>query len=359
VTGHPERVSAKPSPATRIRQTWIDQARWAAIVLVVAGHAVGMLRGHSTLALVISNFVYMFHIPVFVMLAGWGARRAQAEGAGLAKIFWQLILPYLVFQGIAFGFNYVFEDDSPSWSFTSQTFGLWFLVALAAWRLIAPWFSGLRFAVPLAVLLALAAGLSTEIGGFLSLSRILYFLPMFLLGPWLVDRISIWRKDVRFRAAGIGVLLAGLLATALLGRSFERGPFLGNAGYEAMDFTAAEGMAWRLLALTIGTVLAAAFMLALPGQPDAPSRLGSSIAAAGRHTMYPYLLHLPALTVVGVSGLVEAGHPTVRALLFVAASIAFCVLACWKPVRLATRVLIEPRSMFPQGRQTGKVSSTL
>jgi fucose 4-O-acetylase-like acetyltransferase len=263
----PRQEAGPETGPARSRQTWIDQARWAAIVLVVAGHAVGLLRGSSGLALLVSNYVYIFHIPVFVMLAGWGARRAQADGPGLAKVFWQLLVPYIAFQLIAFGINYLFEDDTPSWSFTSQTFGLWFLVALAGWRLIGPWFRGLRYPVPLAVLLALAAGLSSSIDGFLSLSRILYFLPMFLLGPWLVDRISAWRQDIRFRIGGAAVLLAGAALTALLGRSFNRQPFLGNVGYDAMHMSALEGTAWRLLALAAGTLMAAAFMLAFRAGP--------------------------------------------------------------------------------------------
>ena len=55
--------------AVAVRQTWIDQTRWCAIVLVVVGHAVGLLRSTSDLAVVVSNFVYMFHIPVLVLLA--------------------------------------------------------------------------------------------------------------------------------------------------------------------------------------------------------------------------------------------------------------------------------------------------
>jgi fucose 4-O-acetylase-like acetyltransferase len=355
ITKPAEGTAAGPT-AKRPRQTWIDQARWVAIVLVVVGHAVGLLRGSSGLAVIVSNYVYIFHIPVFVMLAGWGARRAEADGRGLTKIFWQLLVPYILFQLIAFGFNYLFEDDTPSWSFTSQTFGLWFLVALAAWRLIAPWFRGLSYAVPLAVLLALAAGLSPNIDGFLSLSRVLYFLPMFLLGPWLVDRISAWREDVRFRIGGVAVLAAGAVLTVLLGRDFNRQPFLGNTGYDAMNMSALEGTGWRLLALAAGTLMAAAFMLALPGRPNAPSRWGSSVATAGRHTMYPYLLHLPLLTVAGSTGLVAAGQPTVRTVAFIAASVVFCILASWKPVRLVTSPVVEPRSLFPPAHDR-KVSS--
>lgn len=336
------------------RQTWIDQSRWGAIVLVVIGHAVGMLRNDSALALTISNFVYIFHIPVLVVLAGWGARNLQADGSGLSKITRQLIAPYLVFQLIAFLFNFVFEDTNPSWTFVEQTFGLWFLVALALWRLIGPWFRGVKHALLISVLLSLLAGLTPSIGGFLSLSRVLFFLPMFLLGPWLVDRISEWRRDRRSHAVGTLILSAGLAVVILFGDDFWRLPFLGNLSYESLEVTNVEGMLWRLLAMGSGLIMAAGFMLALPGQPSAPTRFGNAIAAAGRYTMYPYLLHLPLLTVIGATPFVDMGNPALRTAMFVTAATVLCIVSVWRPVRLLTRPFVEPLwflPRFPSGQE--------
>jgi fucose 4-O-acetylase-like acetyltransferase len=327
------------------RQTWIDQARWGAIVLVVIGHAVGMLRHASDLAVVISNFVYMFHIPVLVLLAGWGARKAEANGKTMSKVFWQLLVPYVLFQLIAFLFNYLFEGSTPSWAFTFQTFGLWFLVALAGWRLLAPWFRGLNGAVPIAVGIALLAGVSPNIDGYLSLSRVLVFLPMFLAGPWLIEKISLWREDKRMRILGLCVVLLGGLVALAMRRDFWRTPFLGHASYEALDVGVVEGMLWRMLVLIVGTAMAAGFMLMLPGKPGAPSKAGAWVAKAGQHTMYPYLLHLPLLTVVGASALGSAVSPNVQTLFFVAFALIFCILTVQKPILGLTRALVEPRSM--------------
>ncbi|MFT4469763.1 acyltransferase family protein [Arthrobacter sulfonylureivorans] len=329
-----------------VRQTWIDQARWAAIILVVVGHGVGMLRSESGVALVVSNFVYMFHIPVLILLAGWGARRAQADGKTLSKVFWQLLVPYVIFQLIAFLANYLLEGDQPSWTFTSQTFGLWFLVALAGWRLLAPWFRGLRFAIPIAVVVALLAGLSPAIDGFLSLSRILVFLPVFLAGPWIVDRVSEWRQDWRLRAAGAAVVGLGAAAVLLLQDDFWRPPFLGDIGYEALEVGDVEGMVWRLVVLAVGTIMATGFMLMLPGRPGAPTRLGAWTARAGQHTMCPYLLHLPLLTIVGATSLLDAGSPTARALVVIGSAVLFSASTVSRPIVLLTRPLVDPRGAW-------------
>jgi fucose 4-O-acetylase-like acetyltransferase len=345
--------AAGPVPARTLRQTWIDQSRWAAIVLVVAGHAAGLLRDSSSLAVMVSNFVYMFHIPVLILLAGWGARRAEANGRNLVKIWWQLLLPYLLFQLVAFGVNYRFEGTVPSWVFAEQTFGLWFLVALAAWRLVGPWFRGLRGAIPIAIVLALLAGMSPEVGGFLSLSRVFIFLPLFVAGPWIVERVAAWRAHRPMRLAGAAVLAAGAVVVAVQGKEFWRSPFLGNAGYEVLNLDSLEGMLVRLVVLAVGAAMATGFMLVLPGSPGAPSRVGAWVAEAGRHTMYPYLLHLPMLTIVGASALVQLGPPTLRTLAFLAASVAFCVLTVSRPVRFLTQVLVEPHNLVKSAARLG------
>lgn len=332
--------------AISTRQTWIDQARWAAIVLVVVGHAVGQLRDQSGLAIIVSNYVYIFHIPVFVLLAGWGARRAEADGRGLSKIWWQLLLPYIVFQLIAFGMNWIVNGKEPSWSFTNQSFGLWFLVALAGWRLLGPWFSGLRWGPAIALCVALVAGLSPQVGGWLSIARILYFLPLFVFGPWLVEQISVWRNDVRWRCAAGLYLLAIAIIVVALGNDFWRTPFLGRSSYEDLQMNGATGMLVRVGLLALATITAAAFMLVLPGNPTSDLPVGKWVATAGKHTMYPYLLHLQILTLVAATDLESMGSPTLTTCTYIAGAVAVCCLVQLRPVRALFRPLVEPSAMF-------------
>lgn len=73
-----------------------------------------------------------------MILAGWGGAPTEANGTNLAKIWWQLLRPYVLFQVVAFALVWVVAGKHPSWSFTNQTFGLWFVVALAGWRFADP-----------------------------------------------------------------------------------------------------------------------------------------------------------------------------------------------------------------------------
>lgn len=329
----------------KVRETWIDQARWVAIALVVTGHFAGLVRGRSDLARTYSDFVYVFHIPVLVLLAGWGARRVKADATGLTKIFWQLLVPYVIFQNIAFAVNYLLKDDVPSWEFAAQTFGLWFLVALAGWRLLGPWFRGFRYPALLALAVALVAGLSPRLGGFLSLSRILFFLPMFVAGPWIVDQVSLWRRDRRLRALGGAVLLAGAGWVTLSQPQFDRTIFFGRGGYASLDQGMLEGMAYRAGAIAVSTVLAVALCLVLPGQPGASSRAGALVARAGRYTMYPYLLHLPLITVLAWTGWLQGGQPITAAIAAIGLGVVVSIVTVTPPVRYLTMAFVDPRSI--------------
>jgi peptidoglycan/LPS O-acetylase OafA/YrhL len=59
--------------------------------------------------------------------------------------------------------------------------------------------------------------------------------------------------------------------------------------------------------------------------------------------MYPYLLHLPLLTVVGASMPDELGNATVWTLAFCAAAATFCAISVAPSAISLTQVLIEPK----------------
>jgi fucose 4-O-acetylase-like acetyltransferase len=347
-------VEADAPSSNDFRETWIDQARWVAIALVVTGHFAGLVRGRSELARTYSDFVYIFHIPVLVLLAGWGSRRANADAAGLTKIFWQLLVPYVIFQNVAFAMNYLLNDDAPSWSFVEQTFGLWFLVALAGWRLLGPWFRGFRQPALMALALALIAGLSPQIEGLLSLSRVLFFLPMFVAGPWVVDRIGGWRRERRLRTLAGAVLVAAAGWVTLSEPLFDRTIFFGREGYASLHQGVLEGMAYRTGAIAVSTALAIALCLVLPGQPGAKSPLGALVARAGRYTMYPYLIHLPLLIVLGWAGWAQKGEPLPVAVAAISLGLVVSIVTVSPPVRALTRILVEPRSIV--GSLTARLS---
>jgi fucose 4-O-acetylase-like acetyltransferase len=338
------------------REVWVDQARWVAIALVLIGHLVGPLRGRSTLAHAISDFVYVFHIPALVLLAGWGARRGTADGRGLSRTFWALIVPYVLFQLIAFGVNWTLNGVHPSWTFVDQTFGLWFLVSLASWRLLSPWFRGLRSPVLVALAIALLAGSSPRIGTTLSLQRTAFFLPLFIAGPWVVDRVSLWRRIALVRLAALAVLAVAAVVVLIRQPGFDRTIFFGRDSYHTLGQGLAHGVLARLGALAIATTLAVALLLAVPGGRIGASPVGRWAARAGQHTMYPYLLHLPILLLAGWTGWYHHGSPTGAAVVAALVGLSLAVLFVSPPVRLLAGVVVEPQAWWRRLRGSSRAS---
>ncbi|MEX0426259.1 acyltransferase family protein [Nocardioides sp. DS6] len=148
----------------------MDNIRLLAIVLVVVGHAIGSSKGINPTADTISTFVYLFHIPMFALAAGWTAQRLTASFTGLAKMTWQVLVPYVVFQSIAIVLGR-WDGNGTPWQYATPAFALWFLVSLFLWRLLAPWFRSNAYGVAAAVLVTLLAGFVPAIGEPLSLSR--------------------------------------------------------------------------------------------------------------------------------------------------------------------------------------------
>jgi len=83
------------------------------ILLVVLGHSAPGLEVRSGLfvdqaVLALSQFVYLFHMPLFFFISGWLFRLSQPEGAPLdygrfvAGKAWRLLLPYLVITTLVY-----------------------------------------------------------------------------------------------------------------------------------------------------------------------------------------------------------------------------------------------------------------
>ncbi|QCC78190.1 hypothetical protein [Nocardioides daphniae] len=76
VTSRPGREAAS---APLRRDPWIDNAKTVLVTLVVVGHFL-TIAPESAPAAHVYDFLYLFHIPAFVLVSG--GRRATRPGAG-------------------------------------------------------------------------------------------------------------------------------------------------------------------------------------------------------------------------------------------------------------------------------------
>lgn len=141
--------------------------------------------GYSFLAKRIYEWIYIFHMPVFVFLSGYFVNLNLDIKIYFKKILINIIFPLVIFELIYESFNFLvlgglsgyLKALAPYWI-------LWYLLSLFSWYLLLPLYNSLRFplALLLAVIVTLVAGYVGSIGMQFSLSRTLYFFPFFLCG---------------------------------------------------------------------------------------------------------------------------------------------------------------------------------
>ena len=310
-----------PSPPAR--DPWMDNARLALITLVVFGHCLEPLRGVASID-ALYRFLYLFHMPAFAFLSG-AVAGVEVDLKLLRRIAFQLLLPYLLFQGL-----YALAAHLPGWpdagprGITTPYWLLWYPPSLAAWRLLLPFFMRLHHPLVLACLLALAAGWADDVGYRMSLSRTAAFFPFFVIGHMYAPA---WRQRLRGPLA-CTLAMAALLALGLTAGAVPDPRWLyGSNGYSALGVDDAAGALWRLLRLAAGVAGGAAFLALVP-------RREFKMTAAGSRSLQAYLAHgfvVKAATAAGVFGWLAAGAPPMLNALAL-------LVAAWLLVRLLASV---------------------
>ncbi|GAA2456665.1 acyltransferase family protein [Agromyces soli] len=326
-----------------------DNARWIAIVLVVVGHGILPLIGESNSAYSVYLFIYSFHVAVFVTVSGYFAKSGPPTARSIRQVITDIVLPYLIFETIwtvlrfLLGTGVGLDYATPSWT-------LWFLIALAVWRVALPYLVVLRAPLLIAIAISVAAGYSETIDSTLALSRTFGMLPFFVFG-WKLRQWRItgrWlalpaRVAWRWRAGAIALFAAVLIAMPSAiewWRDMKLRRFLlYDESYPDLGYDEPWTGAIRLGLLLAAMVLAVAFLTLMP-------RGAHWFTPFGAATMYIYLLHSFVLYPFRESGVLEGDQP----FWVLPAMIVFCVgisiVLSLKPVRRLFRPLVEPRARW-------------
>jgi fucose 4-O-acetylase-like acetyltransferase len=331
------RAPQEPAPRTGGRDAWLDNAKVLAILLVVVGHSWNNLRD---LPLVEGGYllVYLFHMPVFVLVTGYLSRGSTTLTPDRAqRIVGGLLVPYLVFQsgyGVLAGLAGI-EPAGPG--LVSPSWLMWFLAALVCWRLSAPVWRHMRAPVALAVAVSLAGGATSA--GVLALTQVLGLLPFFVLGLCLRPHHLQWLRTRTARIGALGTFAVAAVACCALAPVSDRTMewVYWRSSYDQLGQGWVEGGLVRLGLLLAGLVLAAAFLALVP-------RRQMWFTRAGAHTMYAYLLH--GLVVLAALGLGIFDLAEADPLVGVPAVTLGAGLTAWllmsHPVRRAMRPLVQP-----------------
>ncbi|MCG7339349.1 acyltransferase family protein [Staphylococcus sp. ACRSN] len=166
------------------RDYFFDNARALLIFLVVLGHLLQPYSGENRFLSSLYLTIYSFHMPGFLFISGYFAKKA-GENRYIEKVSKKLLIPYFIF--FAFFSLYYFltgKEDSVSMDPFDPVFALWFLLTLFFFHVILVIVREYKsyIVLPIAIIVSLFAGYSDDIDTYLSFSRTIMFFPIFYLG---------------------------------------------------------------------------------------------------------------------------------------------------------------------------------
>jgi fucose 4-O-acetylase-like acetyltransferase len=321
------------------RDSFFDNAKYLAIVLVAMGHAWEPLRDGSRAASALYMFVYAFHMPAFIVISGYFSRSFDASPERLKRLLTGVAVPYVVFE-TAYTLFTRWTDQVPDRPITllDPLYLTWFLIALFIWRLTTPLWRLVRHPLPVALAMAMLATIAPSIGNDLDLQRTLQFLPYFVLGLNLKAEHFrlIRRREVRILA--VPVFVCALTVAYWAVPRMSGAWFYHRDSAEELGSPAWYGPLMTLVTFGCSMVLVACFLSWVPGR-----RMWFTVLGAG--TLYGYLLH----------GFVAQGskfwgwydpawvHRPLGEITVTVVAAAVVTVLCTPPVRRVFRLTMEPK----------------
>ncbi len=340
-------VTGASTAARKPRDPFLDNAKVVLITLVVVGHLLenvtpsGAADGAYT-------WIYLFHMPAFVVLSGYLSRSFTATRKQCLSLITLLIAPYMVFQTIisierwsmggAFSLNFF----QPNWA-------LWYLLALAAWRLMTPLLRviphPLVVSIVVSVLSVTYGGISQDLSG----ARILSFLPFFTLGlmttPERLERFKEATSALWVRSLSAMLLVSTFIVTYFL-RDWIARRWLYMSGRES-DFD----MSNLELIILRCSVLLAAFVLTLAALTLIPRR-HNLLTSLGAASLGVYLLHVAIVYPLKFTIGDWKGWSLFSVVGLIIAGIVLSLALASPPVQRATRWLLDPINLIGRLRRS-------
>ncbi|MEU6591010.1 acyltransferase family protein [Streptomyces sp. NPDC046881] len=320
------------------RDSFFDNAKYLAIVLVAMGHSWEPLKGDSRILEGVYTVVYAFHMPAFIIISGFFSRSFDMRPDRLKRLITGVVVPYVLFETAYPLFKNAVTGSHEDISLLDPWYLTWFLVALFVWRLTTPVWKLVRWPLPVALGIAMLATVSPNIGDDLDLQRVLQFLPYFVLG--------LCMKQEHFhlvRRRWVRIMSVPVFAAALA-VGWWAVPRMNTGWFYHRDSAQELGAPWwcgPVMALALmgcSLVLTACFFAWVP-------RRRMWFTALGAGTLYGYLLHGFLVKFGDYRGWFEhpwLHRPLGEILVTLLAGAAVTVL-CTGPVRRVFRFAMEPR----------------
>ena len=266
------------------RVAYLDNARYWVMLLVVIGHSLTQYIAMDS-ARAVYVWIYSFHMPFFILISGYTARRYMGDARQVQRIVSTLVIPYLLVETtLQLITRHYGEGPDPLAILSPQWLG-WFLAALFVWRLTTPIWRALKYPITTSIAISLLVGL-IEVPNVLALPKILGFLPFYVVGLHMTRERFLRLTQPWVRVLSAITLTVAFIVCYVYSKDWTLNWLLWKARYDEspLDATAWEGITQRAELLVVGFVLTFAALSLIPKRRSFTTQLGE-------RTIYSYLLH--------------------------------------------------------------------
>ncbi|WP_405144845.1 hypothetical protein OG589_43590 [Sphaerisporangium sp. NBC_01403] len=327
-----------PAPVKRPREPYLDNVKFVLIALVATGHSlVPTLATHSARSAYL--FIYVFHMPLFVLISGYLSRNFWNSNAKTNKLVDTFLVPYVIVEigyaalRFALGHKWSLTIIDPAWL-------NWYLLALLLWRLSTPVWKRMRYPLPIAVAVYLLAGLSDLPGDF-SMDRFFGLMPFFVLGLWLQPRHFDMLNHLWVKIVSAVVLVGAAGVAILISKRVPLGPIYFKDSYAELHLSWWMGMGMRTALLIAALTVSVAVLALVPRRTTWFSDLGT-------RTLYCYLLHGVPVLIAKEMGWLSFPwlHGPLGVMAITSSCFALAIILCLPETRTVFKWLLEPRLVW-------------
>ena len=274
----------------RDRYIELDNAKGILIIYVVLGHVLERIRNISHLAPRVQLWIYLFHMPAFIFIAGLLSKKT-IDSRRYEKVISYLLLFY--FMKILFHVTYLYTKKGEKVIFEPfcENGIPWFCLSMFFWYLFTMVVCDLpsKLILVISIVISIIAGYIPMDASFLAGLRTINFFPFFYMG-YITDTISllsiIRRRKVQI--VGFSLLLISFLLTMVIYDNDKnyiklfRGVYL----YEEMNIfpLGIYGGCARLIAFLISLIILMSFLASV-------SCFGTMFSSIGKRTLPIFVYH--------------------------------------------------------------------
>ena len=249
-----------PEPVKNRNPYW-DNFKGVMIALVVLGHFLWDYWGLGLAGSLVS-FIYLFHMPAFIFIAGY---MSKSNNARSQDSLLKLGVIYVLFNSSIMLFSYALFD-TPFQLITPQ-YSTWFLIALILWRLSIQYLDKVESIMLISVIAAFLIGLWGDVTNVFALARTVVFFPFFIAGYTLPEdkftSFILKRKPANYIK---GILL--LAVTILLAILFlDQYTGLSQSCFLMSNYDQPRDFIVRLGILSIAALMTISLSILMPKNP--------------------------------------------------------------------------------------------